>query len=790
MALDIAIVGMACRFPGAADVDAFWRNLCAGHESVRHFTDDELLAAGTPPHVLANPAYVRAGQTLADADMFDAEHFGITADDAEILDPQHRQFLECAHEALEHSGYDPNSFDGSIGVFAGAGMNTHLLHGLYERYLTASGPERYRLMIANDKDFLATRLSYKLGLRGPSMSVNTACSTSLVAVHQAVMSLVGGECEIALAGGVHVRTPQVEGYLHQEGMILSPDGHCRPFDAAAQGTVLGSGVGIVVLKRLADAVRDGDHIHAVIKGSAVNNDGAAKSGYTAPSVEGQAAVITEAQAVAGISPDTISYVEAHGTGTPLGDPIELAALTEAFGPGLPAGGCAIGSVKSNIGHLDAASGVAGLIKTALMLDHAKLVPSLHFTSLNPEIDATTLPFRVSTETADWQATVRRAGVSSFGIGGTNAHVVLEQAPAPVVAERREQDQLLVLSARTPSALETATERLSRYLRAHPELELDDVAHTLAVGRRAHRYRRAVRCSGDVRSAALTLAIGDENNVVTATAEAAPRFGFTFAATIPGAIDLYDELPAFALLVDSVAARSGAGNARQLLSTSSPTAAFVTQLALTELLLSWGISSAAVRGGLGELVIACLSGTSDLHEALAKAEGHAAVEFASGDPVALWVDLGDVATGRGPLLSALALVWAAGAGVDWQKVYADERARRVPLPTYPFERKRYSVGTQTAVVEQPRQLLTDEASIVGYVQEEVMRIFGAQDGPPDPDQDVFELGLDSLVLIDISAKLGAELGRQVPASAFAEHPTIRGFVGALMADEAREPVTAS
>ncbi|MET9225644.1 beta-ketoacyl synthase N-terminal-like domain-containing protein [Lentzea sp. NPDC003310] len=789
MALDIAIVGMACRFPGAADVDAYWRNLCAGHESARHFTDDELLAAGVPQHVLDNPAYVRVGQTLADADMFDAEHFGITADDAEILDPQHRQFLECAHEALERSGYDPNSFDGSIGVFAGAGMNTYLLHGLYERYLTASGPERYRLMIANDKDFLATRLSYKLGLRGPSMSVNTACSTSLVAVHQAVMSLVGGECEIALAGGVHVRTPQTEGYLHQEGMILSPDGHCRPFDASAQGTVLGSGVGVVVLKRLADAMRDGDHVHAVIKGSAVNNDGAAKSGYTAPSVEGQAAVISEAQAVAGISPSSITYVEAHGTGTPLGDPIELTALTEAFGPGLPAGACAIGSVKSNIGHLDAASGVAGLIKTALMLEHASLVPSLHFTALNPEVDAATLPFRVNTETVAWTAPVRRAGVSSFGIGGTNAHVVLEQAPVPAMADRVEQDQLLVLSARTPAALETATERLSRYLRAHPELDLADVAHTLAVGRRAYRFRRAVRCPGDVRAAALTLAIGDENTVVTAVAEAAPRFGFAFAAMCPGAVDLYDDLPTFARHADSVAARAGAGNARALLGTSSPQASLVAQLALTELLLSWGVSSAAVRGGLGELALACLAGTSDLREALAKADGHAGAEFASGDPVSLWLDLADVAAGRGPLLAALAQTWAAGAGVHWQKVYADESARRVPLPTYPFERKRYAAGGQAVAAEQPRLLLTDEASIIGYVQEEVMRIFGAQDGPPDPDQDVFELGLDSLVLIDISAKLGAELGRQVPASAFAEHPTIRGFVATLMSDDARDPITA-
>ncbi|WP_131770862.1 type I polyketide synthase, partial [Candidatus Protofrankia californiensis] len=516
---DIAIVGMACRFPGADTLEEFWRNLCAGRETTTFFTDGELLAAGASPELVADPRYVKAGQILPDVEMFDAEIFGITHEEAELLDPQQRHFLECSLAALEHAGYDPDTYPGVTGVYAGAGLNTYLLHNLSERFRSGTTLERYRLMLANDKDFLTTRVAYKLNLRGPAVSVNTACSTSLVAVHMACVSLLGGECDLALAGAAHVRVPQVEGYLFQEGMILSPDGRCRAFDAGAQGTIVGSGVGVVVLRRLTDALADGDWIHAVIKGTAINNDGDAKTGYTAPSVPGQAAVIAEAQALAGCGADTISYVEAHGTGTPLGDPIEIAALTRVFTPRAAASGrCAIGSVKTNIGHLDAASGMAGLIKTSLMLRHRRLVPSLHFEKPNPDIDFDSGPFSVTTQLQQWPesgATPRRAGVSSFGIGGTNAHVILEEAPVrEPVAAPPDGCQLLVTSAGSAAALEEATEELARHLAAHRDtLDLADVAHTLAVGRRAHAYRRALVC-WDVHDAALTLMLGEPGRVVT------------------------------------------------------------------------------------------------------------------------------------------------------------------------------------------------------------------------------------------------------------------------------------
>lgn len=484
---DVAIIGMVCRFPGADSVERFWDVLREGRETLTRYTDEELLAAGVPAERLADPRYVKAGQTIPEVDLFDSELFQFTHDEAEILDPQHRIFLECALQALERAGYDPEHTEGHIGVYAGAGMNTYLLHNLGERYRTANSIDHYRLMLANDKDFLATRVSYKLDLRGPSINVNTACSTSLVAVHTACLALLSGECELALVGAVHLGSQQ--GYQYQEGMIFSPDGHCRAFDANAQGTVIGSGAGVVVLKRLKEALADGDWIHAVIKGSAVNNDGSHKTGYTAPSIAGQAEVIADAQEVAGVEPDGIGYVEAHGTGTPLGDPIEVAALTEAFRQGTDRTGfCALGSVKTNIGHLDTAAGLAGLIKTALMLEHGTLVPSLHYTAPNPDIDFAASPFFVNTEATAWPAAdgPRLAGVSSFGIGGTNAHVVLQEPPARTAAPRGRDCELLVLSARSEAALQQAAAALGRHLKQHRELDLGAVAQTLGLGGAATR----------------------------------------------------------------------------------------------------------------------------------------------------------------------------------------------------------------------------------------------------------------------------------------------------------------
>ena len=467
---DIAIIGMSARFPGARDIEAFWRNLCAGKHAITFFTDEECRTAGTDPALLNNPDYVKARGVVEEIELFDAAFFGFSPREAEIRDPQHRIFLECAWEALEQAGYDPDTYPGAIGVYAGVSPNTYLLRNLLSnpRVVELVGP--MHLNISSDKDFLTTLVSYKLHLRGPSIVVQTACSTSLVAACTACQSLLSYQCDMALAGGVSIKVPHRVGYLYQAGGILSPDGYCRAFDAEAQGSVDSNGVGVIVLKRLADAIADGDSIYAVIKGSAINNDGGLKVSYTAPSIDGQAEVIAMAQAVAGVTPETITYVETHGAGTPLGDPIEIAALSQVFQTSIAAKNyCAIGSLKSSIGHLDQAAGVAGLIKTALMLKHTKLPPSLHFQHPNPQIDFANSPFYVNTSLNEWQGgpTPRRAGVSSFGVGGTNAHMVLEEAPVMPPPGPSRPWQLLILSAKTPTALERVTDRLGEHIAQHP-----------------------------------------------------------------------------------------------------------------------------------------------------------------------------------------------------------------------------------------------------------------------------------------------------------------------------------
>ncbi len=459
----IAIIGVAGRFPGAETIEQFWQNLRDGVESISFFADDELVEEGIDASLLENPNYVKAGGILEDADLFDAAFFGYTLREAELLDPQQRIFLESAWEALENAGYDPAGCDVPVGVYAGASLNTYFLNNLLPVVNHENSVDQFQAMISSDKDFLTTRLSYKLNLSGPSLDVQTACSTSLVAVQLACQSLLNYECDMALAGGVSIMSPQKSGYLYEEGMIMSPDGHCRAFDADAQGMVAGQGVGIVVLKRLAEAVEDGDHIYAVIKGAAVNNDGSDKIGYTAPNVNGQIQVIAVAQALAEIDAGTISYLETHGTGTSLGDPIEITALTSAFRLATEKRNfCAIGSVKTNIGHLDAAAGVAGLIKTTLALKNKEIPPSLNFSRPNPKIDFDNSPFYVNTSLREWRTEgfPRRAGVSSFGIGGTNAHVVLEEASTVRPSGASRPWQLLCLSAKTDSALRKAGQNLA------------------------------------------------------------------------------------------------------------------------------------------------------------------------------------------------------------------------------------------------------------------------------------------------------------------------------------------
>ena len=643
--LNIAIIGMAGRFPGARNIDEFWQNLRDGVESISFFTDQEVEAAGVDPALLQNPHYVKAGGVLEDVELFDASFFGFNPREAEIMDPQHRVFLECAWEALENAGYDPESYEGLIGVYAGMSMNTYLLFNLLSNRHVIASVHSDQLAIGNGRDYLPTRVSYKLNLRGPSVNIQTACSTSLVAVHLACQGLLSYECDMALAGGVSIDIPQKRGYLYLEGGIGSPDGHCRAFDAKARGTVGGNGVGIVVLKRLADALADGDTIYAVIKGSAINNDGSLKVGYTAPSVEGQAEVIATAQAIAGVDPETIRYIETHGTGTSLGDPIEIAALTQVFRASTQAKGfCAIGSVKTNIGHLDAAAGVAGLIKTVLALKHKMLPPSLNFEQPNPQIDFENSPFYVNTKLSEWEApadgTPRRAGVSSFGIGGTNAHVVLEEAPVIEPSGPSRPWQLLLLSAKTASALETATTNLADHLKRHPDLNLADVAYTYQVGRHAFDHRRMVVCR-DLEDAVTALETRDPQRVFTALHEGGDRpvaFMFTGqgAQYVNMGRELYQTEPTFREQVDLCAellrphlgfdlrdllypteedAEEAAARLKQTYITQP--ALFVIEYALAQLWMEWGIRPQAMIGhSIGEYVAACLAGVFSLEDALA------------------------------------------------------------------------------------------------------------------------------------------------------------------------------
>ncbi|HVT15727.1 MAG TPA: amino acid adenylation domain-containing protein, partial [Thermoanaerobaculia bacterium] len=673
---DVAIIGMAGRFPGAADLGELWRNLRGGVESIAFFTDAELLAAGVDPDLLSNPRYVRARGVLDGIERFDAAHFGFSPREAAITDPQQRLLLECAWEALEQAGLDPETFAGRIGIYAGTVISSYLLLNLLPN---APAPdESWQIVLANDKDMLATRISYKLNLRGPGVTVQTGCSTALVALHLARQALLAGECDAALAGGVSVRSRQTSGYLWEEGGILSPDGHCRPFDAAARGTVFGSGAGVVVLRRLADALADGDTVHAVIKSSAVNNDGSDKVGFMAPSVEGQAEVIARALVLGGIDPETVGYVETHGSATPLGDPIEVAALTRAFraAGAKRSGYCAIGSVKSNFGHLDAAAGAAGLIKTVLALEHREIPASLHFERPNPEIDFAASPFFVNARLRPWQGSgPLRAGVSSFGIGGTNAHVILEEAPGPPPPPQPRPPHplqsswplsLLVLSARSAAALGGVRARLRQHLLDRPEEDLADAAYTTQVGRRAFAHRQAVVAATAAEAAALLGGGGDPGRGASGVVDGRER---QVAFLLPGlgehypgmAAALYRGEEVFRRELDRCAALlapilsvdlrellfprdEGAGGSaaasrdqgfdlRRLLrrgavaedprwaaltrtSVAQP-ALFAVEYALARLWMSWNVRPQALIGySVGEYVAACLAGVLSLEDAAA------------------------------------------------------------------------------------------------------------------------------------------------------------------------------
>lgn len=631
--LDIAIVGYAGRFPGAGNVEEFWDNLCSGREAITYFSEDELAAAGIEREILRDPLYVKAAPLLDGSDTFDARLFGYSPREARTMDPQQRVLLECTWEALEHAACDPTKFGAPISVFAGAAMNTYLL---FSGLLPQFQQEYLLTLISNDKDFLATRLSYKLNLRGPSVSVQSACSTSLVALHFACQSLLNGECDAAIAGAVSVRVPQRAGYLHRPGSVFSSDGHCRPFDAAATGTIFGSGAGVVVLKRLGDAQRDRDTVHALIKGTAINNDGASKVEFTAPSLHSQAEAMVEAFANANVDPTTISYVEAHGTGTQLGDPIEVAALSRAFGAATAARQfCAIGSVKANVGHLDAAAGMAGLIKTVMALERRQIPPTLHFRSPNPEIHFAETPFHVNASLTDWPTSdgPRRAAINSLGMGGTNAFAVLEEAPVREASGPSRPVQLLTLSARTLSSLDQSTIRLADYLDRNPHGNLADVAYTLHVGRRDLEYRRMLVTASPAHAAA-ALRAGDDPGVASRrrlplTPDVAYLCTGQGSQYIGMGAELYQTEPSFRLAFDRCAdvLRPLLGqDIRDIVFRSAPEeldrtaitqpALFTLEYALAELWQVWGVRPCALIGhSLGEYVAACLSGVFSLEDAL-------------------------------------------------------------------------------------------------------------------------------------------------------------------------------
>jgi acyl transferase domain-containing protein/acyl carrier protein len=666
---DIAVIGMAGRFPGAQNIEEYWQNLQSGRETISFFTDEELLADGIDQATMHHPKYVKAKGILDDIDLFDANFFGFSPREARLMDPQHRIFLECAWEALEHAGYSTGAAQ-RIGVFAGASMNTYMLSVNAHANLST---QPLPILIGGDKDFLATRVSYKLNLRGPGVTLQTACSTSLVCVHFAAQSLLNQECDMALAGGVSVRVPHRDGYFYQEGGIASPDGHCRAFDAHARGSVVGEGVGIVVLKRLEQAIADGDTVYAVIKGSAINNDGALKVGYTAPGVEGQAEVIERALVAANVPAETITYVETHGTGTILGDPIEIAALTQAFHCERT-GFCAIGSVKTNIGHLDAAAGVASLIKVILALRHKQLPPSLHFTVPNPQIDFANSPFYVNTKLTSWdvQNIPRRAGVSSFGVGGTNVHVILEEAPSveslPSDVER--PIHILTLSAKNKEALQEHVTRFAAYITHSPDASVEDICYSANSGRTHFAERLAVQCQSlsQLQERLQAIAVGERlGEVFTGTASTAssqqvaflftgqgsqyPHMGYELFRTQPTfrrVLEHCDELLRPYLETPLLAALYPETGTPSLLDKTLyvQPALFAVEYALAELWRSWGVKPAIVMGhSLGEYVAACVANIISLEDGLklvmqraqlmqqSEHKGAMALAFASADKVA-------------------------------------------------------------------------------------------------------------------------------------------------------------
>lgn len=630
---DIAIIGMAGRFPGAESVEQLWENIADGIESISDLDEQDLIHCGVDPALLLDPAYIPRAGIISDGECFDAEFFGYLPSEAQQMDPQHRLFLECGWSVLENAGYCPDNYEGIIAVYGGVGRNSYFTENLATHPDLLRGSAEFQGFIGNEKDYPVTRLSYKLNLRGPAVSVQTACSTSGTAVHLACQSLLSGESDIALAGGCRLLVPTRAGYFYVEGGALSQDGHSRAFDARASGMVRGSGVAFVALKRLEDAIEDGDNIYSIIKSTAINNDGNAKAGFTAPSIEGQSGVIKMALDLAGVSADEIAYVETHGTGTPVGDPIEFRALRESYSPAVSEGKhCALGAIKNNIGHLDAAAGLVGMIKVTQALVHKKKPPLINYSESNPQLELNDSPFYIPTEIEDWEeeSFPRRGAVSSFGLGGTNFHTILEEYHAQLSSVSHRKQHILVLSARTASSLKQASLKLITFLEANPDVNLADVAYTLQCGRRAFSKRRAVAC-GTV-AEALT---GLKESFPRITGEAVGSEKLVYL--LPGggaqyvnmARDLYDREPEFTRLVDKGLLRLQEasdkdvraiwlGQTPELLSQPSIQLPliFLVEYALAQQLMGWGLKPAALIGhSMGENTAACIAGVMSFDDTL-------------------------------------------------------------------------------------------------------------------------------------------------------------------------------
>ena len=886
----IAVIGLAGRFPGARTPEELWSNLRNGVESVRILADAELEALGVPQAVRSDPSWVPAAAVPEGIEDFDAPFFGISHREAEVLDPQHRWFLEVCWEALENAGYVPEAYKGLIGVCGGMTTSTYLYFNLAKSSQVGASVEPTLLLAGNGVDTLTTRVSYKLNLKGPSHSVQSACSTSLVAVHTACQMLLNNEADMMLAGGVSINVAQRGGYKYVEDGPMAPDGRVRVFDAQAKGTVFGSGAGVVVLKRLADALADGDTIRAVILGSATNNDGSLKAGFAAPGVDGQAEVISEALGVAEVEPESISYIEAHGTGTALGDPIEIQALKKVLGDAAGRrGSCRslrqIGSLKPNIGHLDVASGVSGLIKTVLSLENEEIPPTLHFQEPNPRIDFAASPVRVCSRLTEWKrgAAPRRAGVSSFGFGGTNAHVILEEAPEVPRRAAQRPWRLLTLSARTAEGAGEAAQRLAGHFRRHPETDLGDASFTLLAGRRTFPHRRAVVCRDAADAVACLEGAAPERMLSGASADEPSDRALAFlfpgdGAHVGMARELYDTEPVFRELLDRTAGllthllgldlravlypspeRQAEAEALLAGPRIGDLALFAVEHALARLWMSWGVMPQAMLGeGVGEIVAACLSGVFSLEDALSVVAASAGsglrlheprIPFVSGrtgtwmraaeatdpatwtgglrtpvrfddglaallaEPDRVLLEVGPGAPGEDAalaLVTALGSLWLAGHRLDAGRLFAGQERRRVPLPSYPFERIRYWIEPDRAVrSEAPKLMLVKEKPAQepaislraaasaqtlhprpnlatpfvaprGEVEEKVAELWRRVLGVAEigVDDSFLDLGGDSLLATRMLTLLREELHMDLPLEEMFAHPTVAGVISAM------------